>query len=376
MNTQIISIIKASIDTKQKVLQDPGLLSTIEKVIERITIAFRTGNRVYFCGNGGSAADAQHLAAEFSGRFYTDRRALPAEALHCNSSYITAVANDYGYDEIYSRLISGIGEKGDILIGLTTSGNSPNIIKAFEAAKEKEITTIAFTGQDGGKIKAVSDYLVNIPSTDTPRIQESHITIGHIICQLVEEKFFTPLPPFDLKNIDKSWTIFLDRDGVINEDRPGSYIFNKDDFNFMEGVPGVFKKMTGKFGHLFVVTNQRGVGRGLITMDDMNATHEKMLKGIKEAGGRIDGIYYATAVNNDDPLRKPNPGMALKAKNDFPSIDFSKSIMLGNKLTDMQFGRNTGMYTIFIATTDPDIPFPHPDIDMRFNLLQDFVKAL
>ena len=108
----------------------------------------------------------------------------------------------------------------------------------------------------------------------------------------------------------------------------------------------------------------------------MNATHEKMLKGVNEAGGRIDGIYYATAVNNDDPLRKPNPGMALKAKEDFPSVDFSRSIILGNKLTDMQFGRNAGMYTVFIATTDPAIPFPHPDIDMRFDLLQDFVKAL
>lgn len=189
---KIKNIIQASIDTKQQVLQNPELLATVEKVIDVITSAFKNGNRVYFCGNGGSAADAQHLAAEFSGRFYTDRKALPAEALHCNTSYLTAVANDYGYDVVYSRMIDGIGEKGDVLIGLSTSGNSGNIIKAFEVAREKGIVTIAFTGITGGQMKSVSDYLINIPSADTPRIQESHITIGHIICQLVEEKYFTP----------------------------------------------------------------------------------------------------------------------------------------------------------------------------------------
>ena len=187
---KIKNIIQASIDTKLQVLQIEKLLTTIEKVIDIITEAFKKGKRVYFCGNGGSAADAQHLAAEFSGRFYTDRKALPAEALHCNTSYLTAVANDYGYDVVYSRMIEGIGETGDVLIGLSTSGNSVNIVKAFEAAKEKGITTIAFTGLTGGQMKSITDHLINIPSDDTPRIQESHIMIGHIICQLVEEKIF------------------------------------------------------------------------------------------------------------------------------------------------------------------------------------------
>ncbi len=187
---KIKNIIQASINTKQDILNNAELLATIEKVVDLITAAFKNGNRVYFCGNGGSAADAQHLAAEFSGRFYTDRKALPAEALHCNTSYLTAVANDYGYDVVYSRMIDGIGEKGDVLIGLSTSGNSVNIIKAFEVARTKGIHTISFTGITGGQMKSLSDLLINIPSTDTPRIQESHITIGHIICQLVEENIF------------------------------------------------------------------------------------------------------------------------------------------------------------------------------------------
>jgi D-sedoheptulose 7-phosphate isomerase len=187
---KIKRIIQASIDTKQQMLQDETLINTIEKVVDVITNAFKNGNRIYFCGNGGSAADAQHLAAEFSGRFYTDRKALPAEALHCNTSYLTAVANDYGFELVYSRMIDGIGEAGDILIGLSTSGNSANIINAFDVAKSKGLITVGFTGITGGQMKSLCNYLINVPSSDTPRIQESHITIGHIICQLVEEKYF------------------------------------------------------------------------------------------------------------------------------------------------------------------------------------------
>jgi D-sedoheptulose 7-phosphate isomerase len=190
MQDKIQSIIQASIDTKQQVLQDPAILKTIEDCVNVITNAFSAGKRVWFCGNGGSAADAQHLAAEFSGRFYKNRKALPAEALHCNTSYLTAVANDYSYDDIYARLVDGITDAGDVLIGFSTSGNSANVLKAFEVAREKHLMTIGFTGATGGKMRELSHFLINVPSTDTPRIQESHILIGHIICELVEAKLF------------------------------------------------------------------------------------------------------------------------------------------------------------------------------------------
>ncbi|HMK03645.1 MAG TPA: D-sedoheptulose 7-phosphate isomerase [Ferruginibacter sp.] len=192
---QIKDIVQSSIRVKQDVLENEALLKTVKDCIAVIVKAFKNGNKVLFCGNGGSAADAQHLAAEFSGRFYTDRDALPSEALHCNSSYMTAVANDYSYDVVYSRLVKGLGNKGDVLVGLSTSGNSANIYNAFEVAKEKGMITIAFTGLTGGTLKSLSDYLINVPSTDTPRIQESHILLGHIICQLVEAEYFTPSAP-------------------------------------------------------------------------------------------------------------------------------------------------------------------------------------
>ncbi len=190
---KIKDIIQGSINTKQQLLGNEIVLNAIATTVDVIVDAFKNGKRVYFCGNGGSAADAQHLAAEFSGRFYTNRKALPAEALHCNTSYLTAVANDYSFDDIYSRLIDGIGEQGDVLVGLSTSGNSTNIVKAFEIAKKKGMITVGFTGETGGKMKSLCDHLINIPSIDTPRIQESHIMVGHIICQLVEERYFKTL---------------------------------------------------------------------------------------------------------------------------------------------------------------------------------------
>ena len=182
--------IKNSISIKEKILNDIALLDIIEKAANEIIQSLKNGGKVLFCGNGGSAADAQHLAAELSGRFYYDRDPLPAEALHVNTSFLTAVANDYGYDVVYSRMVKGSGNKGDVLVGLSTSGNSINIIKAFETASQKGMKTIGFTGATGGNMKSVSDILINVPSEDTPRIQESHIMIGHIICEIVESKMF------------------------------------------------------------------------------------------------------------------------------------------------------------------------------------------
>jgi D-sedoheptulose 7-phosphate isomerase len=189
MNT-IQLLIRDSIEVKEQMVHDEVLIASIDKAVLLITNALMRGNRIYFCGNGGSASDAQHLAAEFSGRFYKDRKALPAEALHCNTSYLTAVANDYSYDVVYSRLVEGICTAGDVLIGLSTSGNSKNIVNAFEMARTMEVHTIGFTGSHGGNMKTLSDILLNLPSDDTPRIQEGHILVGHIICQLVEEGYF------------------------------------------------------------------------------------------------------------------------------------------------------------------------------------------
>lgn len=186
----VIRSIEQSINTKQAILHNAELIKRIEAVADVMVKALREGKRILWCGNGGSAADAQHLAAELSGRFYYDRPPLNSEAMHCNTSYLTAVANDYGYDLIYSRMIDGACKPGDVLVGISTSGNSVNICNAFRKAKELGVITVAMTGETGGKMKEMADYLLNVPSTDTPRIQESHIMLGHIICEIVEAKMF------------------------------------------------------------------------------------------------------------------------------------------------------------------------------------------
>ncbi|MBM3436061.1 MAG: D-sedoheptulose 7-phosphate isomerase [Bacteroidetes bacterium] len=187
---RISEAIEQSIAVKRQLVTDSEILATIGKISEVCIDSFKNGGKVLFCGNGGSAADAQHLAAELSGRFYFDRPPLDSEALHVNTSYLTAVANDYSFEEIFSRLVRAKGKSGDILIGLSTSGNSVNVIRAFEAANELGMITVALTGETGGKLKSISQYLIRVPSKDTPRIQESHILLGHIICELIESKMF------------------------------------------------------------------------------------------------------------------------------------------------------------------------------------------
>jgi D-sedoheptulose 7-phosphate isomerase len=190
MNNRIKEILGSSIAVKAAVMADEQLLGAIQQATSHLVEAFQNQHKVLFCGNGGSAADAQHLAAEFSGRFYYDRPPLDAEALHVNTSYLTAVGNDYSFDEIYSRLVKAKGNKGDILVALSTSGNSPNILKAIETAKINGLITIGLSGETGGAMAGICDLMIRVPSMDTPRIQESHITIGHIICELVEATIF------------------------------------------------------------------------------------------------------------------------------------------------------------------------------------------
>ena len=188
--THISEKLKESITLKQQVLDDHLLLGKVEEATLLLTTALKSGHKALFCGNGGSAADAQHLAAELSGKFYLDRPALPAEACHVNSSFITAVSNDYSFKKAFARYIEGFGQQGDILVAISTSGNSDNILEAIHTAREKGMKVIGLTGQTGGKMKQVCDLLINIPSSDTPRIQELHITIGHIICELTEKMIF------------------------------------------------------------------------------------------------------------------------------------------------------------------------------------------
>jgi len=188
--TRITDIISASANLKAQLAEDTQCIQAIDESVKIICACFQNEGKLLLCGNGGSASDAQHIAAELSGRFYKDRAPLFAEALHVNTSYITAVANDYGYDQIYSRMVDAKGKKDDCLIAISTSGNSKNILEAVKMAKEKHLKVIGFTGSTIGLIDPFCDVLIKIPSTDTPRIQECHILVGHILCELIESNLF------------------------------------------------------------------------------------------------------------------------------------------------------------------------------------------
>jgi D-sedoheptulose 7-phosphate isomerase len=186
----IKNYIKDSIATKQKIFNDEKMIFAIEKIAEVIIKAYKENKKVLIAGNGGSAADAQHIAGELVSKFYFDRPGLSAIALNANTSIITAIANDYGYEQIFSRQIQANGQIGDIFIGISTSGNSKNIVLALEEAKKKGLVTICLTGEKPCKSDELCDYVIKVPSSETPKIQESHIMIGHIVCAIVEEKIF------------------------------------------------------------------------------------------------------------------------------------------------------------------------------------------
>lgn len=190
MSKRIRKIISESIEAKQALLADATVLDTLCTVVDRAMTCYQNDGKLLFCGNGGSAADAQHIAAELSGRFYKDRPPLYAEALHVNTSYLTAVANDYSYEQVFARMVTAAGRKGDILFALSTSGNSPNILRAAEAARTQGMLIVGMTGESGGTLRAHCDLLLNVPTTVTPRIQECHILLGHILCELLELKLF------------------------------------------------------------------------------------------------------------------------------------------------------------------------------------------
>ena len=190
INQYIKSHFEDSIQVKNQILQDKALIELIQKVALITTNAYKNGFKTMLAGNGGSAADAQHIAGEFVSRFYFDRPGIPSIALTTDTSILTAIGNDYGYDRLFARQVQAQGVKGDIFIGISTSGNSTNIIEALQVCKEKEIISIGLTGQSGGKMADLCDYCIKVPSNCTPRIQESHIVIGHIICAIVEEEIF------------------------------------------------------------------------------------------------------------------------------------------------------------------------------------------
>lgn len=313
-----------------------NLTPTIEQVCKMCIESLQNGGKVMFCGNGGSAADSQHLAAELVGRYKMNRPALNSVALTTDTSILTAVGNDFGYDTIFERQVEGIGKKGDILIGLSTSGNSKNVLLAMEKAKHMGIKTVAMTGEKGGKMNDFADFALNVPSDTTNHIQEMHIAVGHIICGFIEKE----LAP-------KVKALFLDRDGTINVDY--GYTFETEKLHFIEGIFELCKNAQENGYKIFVITNQSGVDRGYYTIEQMNHFNEFMKDEFKKQGIEVTDIYCCPFLEHPD--RKPNPGMFLKAKDRY-NIDMENSIAVGDKERDAEAALCAGVKTAYLLDAE------------------------
>lgn len=303
------------------------LIPIINEVASVCINSLESGGKIMFCGNGGSASDSQHLAAELVGRYKMNRNAYNSIALTTDTSILTAVGNDFGYDKVFERQVEGLGHTGDVLIGLSTSGNSKNVILAFKKAKDMGITTIALTGENKSEMSEIADYTIKVPSSVTNNIQEMHIAIGHSLCEIIEE------------NIEhKTKALFLDRDGVINVDK--KYTYKIEDCEFVDGIIDLCKKAQQEGYLIIIITNQSGVERGYYSIKDMDSFNNYIRECLKKHNVDITDIFCCTLLNSYD--RKPNPGMFEKAKAKY-NIDMSKSFSVGDSERDIIAAKSAGV---------------------------------
>lgn len=322
------------------------IISDIKQTAKIIVEQYKKGKKVLIFGNGGSAADAQHIVAELVGRYLKERKGIPAIALTTNTSNLTSISNDYGFDDVFSRQIEALMNEGDVVIGISTSGTSPNVVKALKTAKKLKGFTVAITGKNGGDMTKYADISIIVPFHMTPHIQEAHITIGHILCDLIEEELFP----------SKNRAVFLDRDGTINEDK--GYVYKIEDLVILPKVIDALRLLQKRF-LLIVVSNQSGVERGYYTIDDVERFNRYLYYHLAKNGVYIDDFYYCPYLEGE--CRKPNPGMLLQAAKDW-NIELKKSYMIGDKISDIEAGKNAGCKSIFIGQYNPLADFSAQDL--------------
>jgi D-sedoheptulose 7-phosphate isomerase len=310
---------------------------------DAIARSLRTGGKVLFFGNGGSAMDAGHLAAELLGRFRRERRALAAISLADQTAAMTAIGNDYAYDDVFARQVEGLGRPGDVAVALSTSGTSSNVVLALRRARELGLTTVALTGRTGGDLVPVADICVRVPSDDTPRIQEACLHLGHSICELVEAS----LPA---RQRGPLTTVFLDRDGTLTAKQvEGRYVVAPDSLRLLPGAATAVRRLNRAGLRIIVVTNQRAVHRGQLDLSTLDVIHERLRSELAAGGATVDGIYTCPHDVHGCRCRKPLPGLLLAASRDHPDIDLARAVTVGDAETDVAAGIAAGTATVRLA---------------------------
>ena len=321
-------------------LSESHLKDTIIPIIEIVLQCIFQGGKIMAAGNGGSAAQSQHICSELMGRLKNKRSPIQAISLCSDISLITCIANDYGYERVFSRQIEGLGKANDVFVAFTTSGKSRNILEALTECKSLGICSIVFTGGNTENIKQLADYVVDVPYEDTAIVQEIHMQLIHILCEILESNLVESNSVWDevLKLGHEGYKyLILDRDGVINHVKANGYISSTSEFVFCKDFLNHIKLLSETFRYIFVVSNQKGIGKGLMTMEELESIHEKMIDIILNHGGRIDKIYVSTSADNNAIENKPNIGLANKIKEDFSCIDFNSTVVVGDSASDYMF---------------------------------------
>ena len=334
-------------------LSDYNIHTELASAIETIVQSVLHGGKILIAGNGGSASQSQHLCSELMGKYKYPRFPIKAISLCSDVSLLTCIANDFGYERVFSRQIEGIGDKGDVFVAFTTSGKSRNILEALCECKSRDIPSIVISGQPNDKLNRLSDIVVSVPSDDSAIVQEIHLQLVHILCETIErqidsnEDIWEEVVTLGRQGYEY---LILDRDGVINSIKANGYIKAIDEFRFRQDFVSHIKELSMTFSRIFVVTNQKGVCKGLLSIDEVHAVHDRMEKEIRNIGGRIDKIYVSTSSDNYAPTNKPNTGMADLIKSEFPEIDFSKTVIVGDSASDYLFADNLKSRFIYVRT--------------------------
>ena len=326
-------------------------IEAARKAAATITACYERGGMVLACGNGGSAAEAEHLVAELVGKFERDRAPLPALTLHANSVPLTAIANDYGYDEAFAHQVNALGKPGDVLVAISTSGGSENVVRAVLAAKARGMITIGYLGGTGGRLGELVDVPVILEAPDTATIQAGHLVLTHTICGLVEEALFP------------NKAVFLDRDGTLIVNR--HFASDPDSIEFLDGVVEGLLKLRGAGYKLVLVSNQSGVARGYFEEAAVGRMHNRLQRMLNKYGAALDGLEYCphhpegtvSPFAVDCVCRKPAPGMLRRAARKH-GVNLSASWMVGDIEADVEAGRRAGTRTILVG---PETAQPPPD---------------
>lgn len=329
-------------------------LAKISELQSTIEDCFNTNGKVLLCGNGGFAAVSQHMAAELMGKISIKRQPLPALSLTTDSSVLTCISNDFGFEKVFSRQIEAIGEKNDVLIALSASGNSKNILEALSASRRKGIRAFLISGE-GQHNEAIElgTAVISIPSGDTDIIQDVAMSVLHQICKDVELGICSKSASRwdDVINIAKSHnlqTLILDRDGTVNELVPNNYVITPSQLEISKEFLDYAKAIAETFKHVFIVSNQSCIGKGICSADAIDAVNQALVSSISERGGRVDKIYICPDSDSTSCNRKPNIGMADQISHDFPSICFANALVVGDSFSDELFAQRIGAHFINI----------------------------